>query len=533
MGKAHLNQIITSHLVEYQAERFPDKEVIVFEQGEFGEQVFTYADLHSMGNRLASYFVEKGIKDGDSIIVYMWNRPETVISFIAASTIGAVVVPIDPRAKGERLKYFIEHVNAKAVLLSSETLSNFKKIKDEVHTIETVAVAYQKDFEVDIDSEFDNLNLILKDNSLKPVSQKIFDVSKVFQIIFTSGTTGNPKGVIIRHQRVGLYNLLRQLAWKYKKDDILYTGLSLSHANAQVVTLFPALYGGMKAVFSPKFTKSRIWDICRKYGCTSFSLLGGMSAGIFAEPIRENDSDNPVKTIVSAGMPKAIWESFEKRFNVKVHEWYGAAEGGFAHNPPGKGPIGSFGKPLPGVMQFKVVDENDNALEANNVGELIVKNLRGETKVEYYNNPEASAEKTRGGWLRTGDMVHYDEKGWFYFDFRKGSELRKAGDFIQPEYLEAVISKHTDVSETCVFGIPAESGAPGESDIVVALKSFKGKNIDMDSLFDFYEKNLEANFIPLYTWIVDEIPKTPSEKLLRRVLKENFDKNGENIFRKG
>ena len=533
MGKAHLNQVITSHLIEYQAERFPDKEVLVFEQGDLGEKVFTYSDLHQKGNRLASYFEEKGIKEGDTIIVYMWNRPETVLSFIAASTIGAIAVPVDPRAKGDRLVYFIDHVKAKAVLLSSETLDNFRQIKEKVPFVETVAVAYHEDFPADVDGNFDNLNQILADSSLKPVPQRIFDVNKVAQIIFTSGTTGNPKGVVMRHQRIGLYNLLRQLAWKYKKDDILYTGLSLSHANAQAVTLFPALYGGIKAVFSPKFTKSRIWDICRKYGCTSFSLLGGMAAGIFGEPERENDKDNPVRVVISAGMPKAIWEAFEKRFNVKVHEWYGSAEGGFAHNPPGKGPIGSFGKPLPGIMQFKVVDENDNPLGPNEVGELIIKNLRGETKVEYYNNPEASKEKTKGGWLRTGDMVHYDEKGWFYFDFRKGSELRKAGDFVQPEYLEAVMSKHPDISEVCVFGIPAESGAPGESDIVAAVKPFEEKSVDVNSIFEFCRQNLEANFVPLYIWVVDEIPKTPSEKLLRRVLKDNFDKNGQNVYRKG
>ncbi|BBB33623.1 crotonobetaine/carnitine-CoA ligase [Thermotomaculum hydrothermale] len=531
MAKSHLNQVITSHLIEYQADRFPEKEILVFERGEYGEDVFTYGNLHIKGNRLARYLVEKGIKEGDTVAVFMYNRPETVFSFIATSTIGAIAVPIDPRSRGERLEYFFNFTEAKGIILSGETLNAFNEVKDRIKNLNFVAYAPQRDFPVEIENDYDNLGEILEEN-LPVVEQKIFDVNKIAQIIFTSGTTGNPKGVIIRHQRIGLYNILRQLAWKYKKDDVLYTGLSLSHANAQAVTLFPALYGGIKAVFSPKFTKSRIWDICRKYNCTTFSLLGGMAAGIFNEPEREDDSDNPVKVVVSAGMPKAIWRAFEERFNVKVHEWYGSAEGGFAHNPPGKGPIGSFGKPLPGIMEFKVVDENGNKLGPNKIGELIIRNLRGETKVEYLKNPEASAQKVRNGWMYTGDMVHYDEKGWFYFDFRKGTELRRAGDFVQPEYLEAVIGRHKDISEVCVIGIPAESGAPGESDIVAVIKLFDGVSPDAEAIFEYCKQNLESNFMPLYLWFVDEIPKTPSEKFLKRVLVERFSPDLNEVYRK-
>ena len=129
-------------------------------------------------------------------------------------------------------------------------------------------------------------------------------------------------------------------------------------------------------------------------------------------------------------------------------------------------------------------------------------------------------------------MVHYDEKGWYYFDFRKGTELRRAGDFIQPEYLEAVIGKHKDVSEVCIIGIPAESGAPGESDIVAVIKVFEGVKPDAEGIFEYCRQNLEPNFVPLYLWFVDEIPKTPSEKFLKRVLIEKFNPQLNGVFRK-
>ncbi|NOY22896.1 MAG: ATP-dependent acyl-CoA ligase [Acidobacteria bacterium] len=530
MSKSHLNQVITSHLVEFQADRFPDREILVFERGGSGEDVLTYSDLHLTGNRLAAYLLGKGVKKGDVVAVFMYNRPEVVSLFVAASTIGAIAVPIDPRSRGSRLKYYLAHTKAKGIIVAGETLEACREVKDEVASLEFAAVAYQRDYPVEEDRNFESLNEVIE-KKWGTVEQRVFDVGHPAQILFTSGTTGNPKGVVIPHQRIGLYNLLRQLAWKYKKDDVLYTGLSLSHANAQAVTLFPALYGGVRAVFSPRFTKSRIWEICRKYGCTTFSLLGGMAAGIFNEPGRADDADNPVRTVVSAGMPKVIWKAFEKRFGVFVHEWYGAAEGGFAHNLPGKGPVGSFGKPLPGIMEFAVIDEAENRLGPDQTGELIIRNLRGETKVNYFDNAEASELKVRKGWMFTGDMVHYDKNGWFFFDFRKGTELRRAGDFIQPEYLEAVIGKHEAVSEVCVIGIPAESGAPGEHDIVAVIRPFGSGEPGTEELFTFCRNSLEPNSVPLYLWILDEIPKTPSEKFLKRVLIEKFSPDLNNVYR--
>ncbi|MDD9301885.1 MAG: AMP-binding protein [Desulfobacter sp.] len=248
------------------------------------------------------------------------------------------------------------------------------------------------------------------------------------------------------------------------------------------------------------------------------------------KPQKKNDPDNPVKTVISAGTPRAIWEGFEIRFDTQILEWYGAVEGGFAYKPPGRGPIGSFGKPLPGLMEFKVVDESDNEMDNNTPGELIVKMTKGETKVDYLGNKAASDEKTKGGWLRTGDMVFKDDKGWYFFCNRKGKELRRSGDFIQPDHIEKVLGEHEDVSEACVYGIPAASGAPGESDLVAALSPFEGKTIDPVKIFEACKKGLEPNFVPSYIQVKKIIPKTISEKALDRVLKDEFTPDGDNIF---
>ena len=252
--------------------------------------------------------------------------------------------------------------------------------------------------------------------------------------------------------------------------------------------------------------------------------------GIFSETEKPDDADNPVRLVLSAGTPRSIWETFEKRFDVMIHEWYGAVEGGFAHKPPGVGPIGSFGKPLDGLMEMKVVKDDDSECAPYETGEIICRMVGQKTEVDYLGKKEASEKKTLGGWLRSGDMGHTDDDGWFFFDFRKGGGLRRAGDFIQPDYVEGTLAKHTDVSDVCVYGIPAASGAPGESDLVAAVVATESVQISPKSLFNHCIENLEGNAVPSYLQVVAEIPKTASEKNLDRLLQEAFSKDADNVY---
>jgi crotonobetaine/carnitine-CoA ligase len=287
---------------------------------------------------------------------------------------------------------------------------------------------------------------------------------------------------------------------------------------------------GLRAVFSRKFTKSRLWDVCRQHGCTTFSLLGGMSTAIYGEPLRANDGDNPVRMVISAGMPAAIWAEFEKRFNVKVFEWYGAVEGGLAFKPIGQGPIGSFGKPAPG-LDMRVLDENDRECAPGEIGEVCSRPASGgAAEVEYFENAEASAQKTRGGWLRSGDMGRRDADGWLYFSHRKGGGIRHNGDFVNSGFVEKLIAEQPSVSDVFVYGVPAASGSPGEKDVVAAVVPQPGVVFDATDIFAACRAGLEGNFVPTYIQVVDEIPKTASEKPQERFLLERFAPDAKNVY---
>ena len=519
-----------AHILDAKAEETPDLEVVTFENGAHPSEVTTYATIVTEGRKLARALQQAGIGKGDVLSLVMRNHPEFIYALYATTFLGATLLPIDPRTKGDRLQYVLRDSRAKGIIFTGEMTGNVIPVLKNLPDILIIGVSCKDGMDVTVDPLLPSINEILSGPEVSPPDQRCDDLNVPMEIIYTSGTTGDPKGVVLKTTRLAGLAQVAQFVWQYKKEDRLYTGLSLTHGNAQATALIPSIYLGIPSVISQKFTKSRIWDICRQYGCTTFSLLGGMMMGIFSEPVRSDDADNPVRLILSAGTPRVIWEQFEKRFGVLIHEWYGAVEGGFAHKPPGIGPIGSFGKPLDGLMEMKVFRGDDSECGPHETGEIVCRTIGQKTEVDYLGKKEASEKKTRGGWFRSGDMGHADENGWFFFDYRKGGGLRRAGDFIQPDTVESVLAGHPDISDVCVYGIPAASGAPGESDLVAALVLMPGCKADPASIFQICKDNLDGNSVPSYLQVVDEIPKTASEKNLDRLLRNDFHPDAANVF---
>jgi len=539
--KRQRNPFILADLIAIRAEEKPDLDVLTFEHlsldgGASADEVRTYADLYTNANRIAADLVARGIEKGDRFAIMMRNHPEFVEASIAASITGCVFVPIDPRTRGEKLAFLLRDSGSRGVFCADYCADQLVEVREQAPELEWMlmlqATPDPRDARVELPTAADGVES-LNEVLAKPaatVDGRVDDVSHPLQIIYTSGTTGDPKGIVGDHMRFGGTGMLGAI-FGYQADERPYTGLSFTHNNAQATALAPALMSGYRAVLSRRFTKSRLWEICRRYGCTSFSLVGGMATAIYSEPPRADDRDNPVRLVVSGGMPAAIWEPFEQRFGVQIFEFYGASDGGgMAYKPAGVGPVGSFGKPMDSVT-MKILDEEGTECLPGVVGEICCRPAGGEeATVEYHANPEASRKKIREGWNRSGDMGHRDEEGWLYFDYRIGGGIRHNGDFVNPSFVEKVIAEDPQVSDVFVYGVPAASGAPGEKDVVAALVILEPAAFDARALFAHCRAGLEPNFVPSYLQVIDEIPKTASEKPQERLLQERFSQDAQGVY---
>jgi len=530
------DELILANLIRNKVDSTPDLDVLTFvaisKDGGFIEEVRSYRSLWENGQRIASALGGEGMQMGDTFGLLMLNHPEFVDAMVGSSIAGTVLVPIDPRTKGDKLTYMLDFAECKGAIVADYALGNLLDCLPRLARLKWIWVLETTGncglAQVPQGLQAKNLADVMS-SPVPGLPIASTDPAAPMQMLYTSGTTGDPKAIMAPHARFGSIASLGPVIGLIPGDRP-YTGLSLTHANAQLITLGNILKMGLRGVISLKFTKSRLWDICRQYDCTMFNLLGGMTTAVYADPPRENDADNPVRYVLSAGMPKAIWNDFKARFNVEIYEFYGCAEGGLTLNPPGQsGPAGSIGKPPPGTV-CSIRDEDDREVPNGQAGEMCFRNEDGSCPpVEYFRNPAASVAKTEGGWFRSGDIGHKDADGWIYFDYRAGGGIRRNGDFVNPAFVEKVIAEVPGVTDVFVYGVHRPENAPGEKEVVAAIAAGKS-GFDPQVIFDSCRQKLESNFVPGYLQLVDEIPKTASEKPLERFLLEAFDPDANDIY---
>jgi len=452
----------------------------------------------------------------------MDNHAEFVDLMVASSILGTMFVPIDPRTRGDKLAFMLDFAECKGAVVADGALEGVREVWG--GRADRWIVPLNGGPAADA-----SMRRILGADLPEPeLEVESSDPEATMQILYTSGTTGAPKAILTSHARFMTGSTVGAILGLTRADRP-YTGLSLTHANAQVITLGTTLVMGLRGVISRRFTKSRLWDITRRYGCTMFNLLGGMTTAIYAEPRRSDDRDNPVRLVLSAGMPAAIWEDFARRFDVTISEFYGAAEGGLTFNVANAGPVGSCGKAPPN-LELAILDEAGTRCAPGVAGEICFRNADGSAPVvRYLKNPEASALKTAGGWLHMGDIGHLDANGWLYFDYRMGGGIRRNGDFINTAFIEKAIAELDTVADVYVYGVPMAGMAPGEKEVVAAVVAADPARFDAKAVFETCRAKLDGNSVPRFVQVVDEIPKTASEKPQERFLLQAFDVAAANV----
>jgi carnitine-CoA ligase len=512
-------------LIRDKAQTNPDLAVLTFvtvdDDGQLQDETRTYRQLFDNGQALAQGLGDLGVCQGDKLAVMMNNHPEFVETMVASGMLGAVFVPVDPRSMGAKLSYMLDFTDCQGAICADYALPSLLSVVADCPQLKwLIVVPTTADFSLPASrlpvSDFRDIVAAMGER-MNPAQQilKVQDPTDTMFMMFTSGTTGNPKAVLFPHQKYMGSTLSPLSAGFITSSDKFYTGLSLTHINAQG-TVAGALGQELPCVISRKFTKTRLWDITRRYGCTTFNLLGGMIPEIYAMPEKADDADNPVRVVQSAGMPAHLWRKFEQRFGVVLTEVYGATEGGAMRNPPGEGPVGSIGKPIVGWVA-EILDETGTACPPNTEGEICFRRAdNSPTVVQYYKKFEAATDKVRDGWLHMGDLGHKDENGWFYFHHRVGGGVRRNGDFVNTTLVETVLMDSHLVADVFVYGVATVSNVVGEKTLVAAVVPANPSAYDQAQLLEYCHKHLERRDVPETFQVLDAIPKTISEKPIEK-----------------
>ena len=500
-----------NELLEQKAAALGDKTFLLFEN-----ERISYRQMDERANRVAHGLLKLGAGPGVGVANMLPNSPETLYTHFAIQKIGAYSVPVNTELKGDHLSYILDHSEAKILVVHNDLFGNFRKVREQCPRIEHVAVSLRDSSPVL--KIYPSVEVIQEwlDNLPPQQPKERPQEGDLALIMYTSGTTGRAKGVVYRYGKVGLNRIAFAAKAFYKPADVLYTCLPLFHMNALYVSLPSALWAEAGLALGKRFSASRFWDEIRGYGATAFNALGAMIPILMKQPEKDNDADNPIRIILSAACPAALWQNFEKRFNLKIFEFYGAVDGGGnAVFNVGNAPIGSIGKlPRPNA---RVVDENMNDVPPKTPGELVFQLPEEEKPVEYYKNPEATEQKQRGGWLHTGDLVYRDENDFLYFVDRKSDNMRRRGENISSYEVERVVEKFPSVLEAAAYAVKAELG---EDDVMIAVAAKPGETVDPEKLYDFCLEEMPRYMVPRYIRIVDDFEKTETHRVVKGPLKE-------------
>ena len=495
-------------LLEQRVSAAPDK-LFLFSEAD-GRQ-FTYAEFDAAVERMVNVLAGHGVTKGDVVSLLLPNSAECLIAYFASWKLGAIAGPVNSLLKTEEMAYVIGNSEAKALVYNSEFVGRMREVSLLVDTLEGVI-------------EFDN-ELVTSSTYLDLAED--FDRARNVPlggddeaiIIYTSGTTGKPKGCLLTHGNL-IANARQISQWLgFSEQDRLLTVMPLFHMNAVSVTTLSALYAGASTVISPKFSASRFWKIISDYQVTSFGSVATMLSMLlsnYPDGVPDGLRTDQLRFAMcgSAPVPAEVMKRFEETFNCLVIEGYGLSESTCrsTFNPPDeRRRPGSCGMPIGNEM--KVVDDDDSEVPDGQLGEIV---LRGENILKgYYKNPEANGTAFRNGWFHTGDIGYRDPEGFYYIVDRKSDMIIRGGENIYPREIDEVLYQHPAVSAAAAIGVPD----PLYGEEVAAFIVLKeGATATEEELINFCRTHLADYKCPKTLRLVDEIPKGPTGKLLKREL---------------
>ncbi|MEX2557191.1 MAG: AMP-binding protein [Actinomycetota bacterium] len=479
---------VVAALMEYRAQEHPEH---VFLKMDGVRE--TWGSFYANVLRVAGGYRDAGLRTGDRVAVMLPNCPEFLYAHFGAICAGLAPVPVNTAQRGETLAFLLRDSGARGIVIDAALQPQYEG-DGLVEIVRGAPVAGSG-------------GITLSDVLAGPARELPYEEAEgsTFGVLYTSGTTGPPKGVVPTRTDIAPLLAMWQ-AMEVAAGETLYTCLPLFHGNPLAISVLGAMFLDTAIAVSERFSASRFWDECREFEAVEFNHVGAIIPILLKQPPRDNDRDNPVRVCLSAGCPPHAWEPFQDRFGVKIVEQFSMVDApGYLINLEGR--VGSMGKPVAGC-EAAILDEASFEMGPGLVGELGLRAAEGRTHY-YLNQPEATDEAFRHGWFHTGDRAWRDEDGFFYYAGRKKESMRRRGENVSAWEVENVVNQFPGVLESAAHAVPSELG---EDEIKVVVVPRDGVTIDPRALTDFCATRMAAYAVPRYVEIRTEIPKTPTER---------------------
>ena len=505
-------------LLKIRASEYGNKEFIKFNSG----KSLSFKSLDDLSDQLAHKLLDMGLKEDENVFCLLKNRPEFLISLFAVMKVGAIFVPINTELRGQFLEHQFLNSEPRIAIIDNDLLEVFTDIKAQKKILKGTIITDTFDKELlpsALHAEetlsfqycFESISNFNDFSLLKSVS-----IHKTCAIMYTSGTTGPSKGVLLPHGHFFSYSIISAEAADFSNKDIQYICMPLFHINALSIQCFAALYAGMSVYCVERFSPNRWLSDVQSSKATTTHLLGVMPEFVYSTKESKEDKNHLLR-LVSA-VPIGEWgKEFEKRFNIQLLQGFGMTESGMsfwaALNEETCVP-GRAGYPVSELYEVRVANpENDEALPVNSVGELLIRPKHaGIFSAGYYKMPEKTVEAWRNLWFHTGDACSFDEKGRMHYFDRIKDCIRRRGENISAFELEQVINSYPEIEESAAIGVKTESSG-GEDEVLVFIVKNKENQLNTDHFLSFCQKKLPRFAIPKYIRFVDSIRKTGSGKL--------------------
>ena len=489
---------------------------------------YSFAETNRIVNRIAHGLRQLGLKKGDIVIVMMPNSLEFIFTWFAANKLGAVEAPINTAYKGSFLEHQVNTAKAKIMVVADEFLDRVYASEERMPSLETVVV-WSRDGQTDADRmPFKRLRTVaFADVMSTDESNPNVDVDcrDLAAIVFTSGTTGPSKGVMMPHAQLYFFSEQNVQLVRLSEDDCYMTTFPLFHGNAQFLTVYPCLIVGARCVVYERFSASEWVDQLWSSGATVTNSLGVTQTFIHSQAPTERDKGHDLRCIFAVPTAWNILPAFKARFGVaEFAEVFGQTEISLPFmTPPGaERPAGSCGVLVDQWFDVRLVDpDTDEEVPVGDVGELLVRHKEPWTiSIGYFGMPERTLDSTRNLWFHTGDGLRRDVDGWYYFVDRVNDALRRRGENISSFEVEAPIAEHPAVAECAVVAAPAEHEA-GEDEVKACIVLNRGATLTPETLIAWCDERMPHFAVPRYVEFMDSLPKTPSEKIQKNMLRKD------------